>query len=366
MSDSPFLELEPERYELSEPARYAFEPFTPDVNRRDFLRVFGLMGGGLIVAASLRLDAQQESGRGGGQAVSSELEAWIHIDDTGRATAFTGKVEIGQNARTSLTQVVADELRIPIEAVTFVMADTDLTPFDQGTFGSRTTPAMAPLVARASATARDMLIDLAAERWKVDRASLSADNGRVRDTSGRTIGYGELTAGKRLAGRVTATPEAVDRWKIRGTPVKKVDGPAIVTGAHAFTPDIVRPNMAYGAIVRPPVYGATPQNVDDAGAKAIAGVRIVRDGNLIGVIGPSTRVVRRAVAAMKVDWTSPTGQPTSENVYEHLKKTASSGGGEGRVRQARRRGALDHLALKSHSRQIRPGGAVYRRQHRHH
>ena len=325
MSDGPFINVEVERYELQEPARYQFEPLSVDVNRRDFLRVFGVMGGGLIVAASLRVDAQQESGRGGaGQSAPSDLEAWIHIDGKGRVTAFTGKVEIGQNARTSLSQVVADELRIPIAAVTFVMADTDLTPFDQGTFGSRTTPAMAPLVARAAATAREMLIDLAAERWKADRASLTVDAGRVRDAGGRTIGFGELTAGKRLAGRVTATPESVDRWKLRGTSVKKVDGPAIVTGAHTFTPDLVRPKMAFGVIVRPPVYGATPQSVDDAGARAVPGVRVVRDGNLIGVIGPSTRVVRRAAAAMKIDWTTPTGQPTSENVYEHLKKTGDS------------------------------------------
>jgi isoquinoline 1-oxidoreductase len=329
MNERLFIDVEPDRHELFEPARYRFEPLTLDVNRRDFLRVFGLMGGGLIVAASLRVDAQQESGRGGGQAVSSELEAWIHVDDKGKVTAFTGKVEIGQNARTSLSQVVADELRVPIAAITFVMADTDLTPFDQGTFGSRTTPAMAPLVARASATAREMLIDLAAERWKVDRASLTADGGRVRDAGGRAIGYGELTAGRRLAGRVTATAEAVERWKLRGTSVRKVDGPAIVTGAHTFTPDLVRPKMAFGALVRPPIYGATPQSVDESAASAIPGVRVVRDGDLIGVIGPSTRVVRRAVAAMRVQWTSPTGQPTSENVYEHLKRPASTAGGGG-------------------------------------
>jgi isoquinoline 1-oxidoreductase len=298
MSDGPFIDLEVERYELNEPAPYEFEPFSVDVDRRDFLRLFGVMGGGLIVAASLRLEAQQESGRGGGgQAAAGDLEAWIHIDGKGRVTAFTGKVEIGQNARTSLSQVVADELRIPIADVSMIMADTDLTPFDQGTFGSRTTPAMAPLVARAAGTAREMLIDLAAERWKADRASLTVDAGRVRDAGGRTIGFGELTAGKRLTGRVTANPETVDRWKLRGTSIKKVDGPAIVTGAHTFTPDLVRPNMAFGVIVRPPVYGATPQAVDDSGTRAVPGVRVVRDGNLIGVIGPSTRVVRRAAAS---------------------------------------------------------------------
>jgi nicotinate dehydrogenase subunit B len=327
--------LEPERYELTEHARYRFDPTVLDVNRRDFLKVFGVMGGGLLVAASLptEADAQQESGRGqGGQAAPSELEAWIHIDGRGRVTAFTGKVEIGQNARTSLTQVVADELRTPIESITFVMADTDLTPFDQGTFGSRTTPAMAPLVARAAATAREMLIDLAAERWKTDRASLKADAGQIKTTDGRAIGYGELTADKKLAGRVTATPATPDRWTVRGTPIRKVDGRAIVTGRHTFTPDLTRPNMLYGALIRPPVYGARPRAVDDSSARAIAGIRVVRDGDFIGVVGPGERAVRRAATAMKIDWDEPVEPTTSENIYARLKQVpndTAGGGGRG-------------------------------------
>src|SRR5262245_33936023 len=108
------LDLEPERYELTAPARYRFEPL--DVNRREFLRIFGAVGGGLLVVTNLPLDAQQESGRGqAGPSAPTELEAWIHIDAKGRVTAFTGKVEIGQNIRTSLAQVVADELRVPID-----------------------------------------------------------------------------------------------------------------------------------------------------------------------------------------------------------------------------------------------------------
>ncbi|HEX5070194.1 MAG TPA: molybdopterin cofactor-binding domain-containing protein, partial [Vicinamibacterales bacterium] len=141
--------VEPERYEFFERGRYHF-----DLDRRDFLRVLGAMGGGLLVVAHAGrgdLDAQ-ETGRGGQGQVPSDLGAWIHLDRTGHVTVFTGKVEIGQNIRTSLAQTVADELRTPLGTVSMVMADTDLTPFDAGTFGSRTTPAMAPVLARAAAT----------------------------------------------------------------------------------------------------------------------------------------------------------------------------------------------------------------------
>ena len=97
---------------------------------------------------------QQESGRGGQQAASNDLAAWIHIDEDGQITGYTGKTEIGQNIRTSLAQAIADELRVPLAGVSLVMADTDLVPFDQGTFGSLSTPRMAPVLARAAA-ARD-------------------------------------------------------------------------------------------------------------------------------------------------------------------------------------------------------------------
>ena len=142
-----------ERYELSEPRRYLFE--LPEVDRRDFLRVLAAMGGGLLVVATMPDAEAQESGRAGqNRAAPGDLASWVHIGADGRVTAYTGKVEIGQNARTSLSQVIADELRAPLDTIAFVMADTDLTPFDQGTFGSRTTPAMAPQLARAAAAAR--------------------------------------------------------------------------------------------------------------------------------------------------------------------------------------------------------------------
>ena len=197
----------------------------------------------------------QESGRRGGQnrGPAPELAAWIHIGEDGRVTAYTGKTEIGQNIRTSLAQTVGDELRVPIDAITFVMADTDLTPFDAGTFGSQTTPRMAPQLARAAATAREMLIDEAAKRWQVDRSTLSARDGKIASADGRSIGYGELTAGRKLAGVVAAdaAPAPVDRWALRGTAPKKVDGRAFVTGHHQYTPDMARPGMVHGRVIRP-------------------------------------------------------------------------------------------------------------------
>ena len=125
-----------ERYELIEGVRYRF-----DLDRRDFLRSAG--AGLLVLLVAARSDAQ-ESGRsrGGMERLPDDVNAWLHIDGKGAVTVFTGKTEVGQNIRTSLTQAVAEELHVPVETVTLVMADTARTPFDPGTFGSRTTPIM--------------------------------------------------------------------------------------------------------------------------------------------------------------------------------------------------------------------------------
>ena len=94
------------------------------------------------------------------------------IGENGKVTVYTGKVEVGQNIRTSLSQAVAEELHVPISKIELVMGDTKLTPFDMGTFGSRTTPTMNLQLRKVAAAARDTLIALAAAQWKVDRAAI--------------------------------------------------------------------------------------------------------------------------------------------------------------------------------------------------
>src|SRR6185295_16472191 len=120
--------------------------------------------------------------------------AWLHIAEDGKVTVYTGKVEVGQNIRTSLAQVVAEELRTSLASVHLVMSDTKLVPYDAGTFGSRTTPDMSKQLRRVAAAARELLIDLAAEQWKVERDSLTAADGKIaRKDSKETIEYGKLT-----------------------------------------------------------------------------------------------------------------------------------------------------------------------------
>src|SRR5437667_9374486 len=163
--DDPSIETE--RYELFAELSYNF-----DFDRREFMKVFG--AGLALIVPCVTSNAQQgdrsrqggESGRGGvSREGSNEIASWIHIDENGSITVYTGKVEMGQNIRTSLAQAVAEELRVPVSMIKMVMGDTDLTPFDSGTSGSRTTPAMAPQLRKAAAAARELQIDLVAHPW---------------------------------------------------------------------------------------------------------------------------------------------------------------------------------------------------------
>lgn len=309
--------------ERADPLSYRFE-----LQRRDFLRLLSAMGGGLLIA-SVPV-AAQEPGRSG-SAEATGLASWIHIAGDGRVTVNTGKVEIGQNIRTSLAQTVADELRVPFASVAMQMCDTDLVPFDMGTFGSRTTPTMAPQLAKAAATARELLLDRAAQKWSVNRADLVAADGRISTRDGRSAGYGELTQDAPLVGVVNESIPLSPRstWRYRGTEVPKVDGRSFVTGRHQFTSDVARPGMVYGRVVRPDSNGATLGTVDDRGARAIPGVSVVVDGNFVGVVAPTERAASRAAAAVRATWQPKLGQPTSDTLYEYLRKTAQQGGSEG-------------------------------------
>ena len=155
MSDERFT-LELERYELFEGPQYRFA-----LDRRDFVKSFG--AGLLVLLVASELEGQ-ESGRrgGGGDRMPADVGAWLHIGEDGAVSVFTGKTEIGQNIRTSLTQAVAEELGASIAAISLLMADTSKTPFDMGTFGSRTTPTMNLQLRRVAAAAREVLVDRAA------------------------------------------------------------------------------------------------------------------------------------------------------------------------------------------------------------
>ena len=309
-----------------------------DLDRRGFVR---LLGGGLLVAIEVPRASAQESGRASGQEPPREIAAWLHIGRDGKITVFTGKVEMGQNIRTSLAQQVAEELRVAVDTIRMVMGDTETTPWDAGTFGSRTTPTMGRQLRAVAATAREQLIDMAAERWKTSREALTAGEGRVTDRAGRrTLAYGELTSGQDLVRTVAAEPSLTPagEWKIAGKSVPKVDGRDFVTGRHVYTSDLVRPGMLHGKVLRPAGFQATLVSLDTTEAEKVAGARIVRDGDFVGVVAPDAWSAERAVAALEAKWNVPS-QPSHKELFDFLKKNEvaserSSGRAVGSIEEA--------------------------------
>jgi len=315
-------DLEAERYELHAAPTYRFDP-----TRRDLFRLLG--AGILIFALSGGSDAQESGGRQrrqGGGAVPQTIDAWLHIAENGSVTVFTGKVEVGQNSRTALTQAVAEELRAPVASITLVMGDTALTPYDMGTFGSQTTPRMAPILRRVGSAAREQLVDLAAKLWQVDRALLTASNGMVKQAnSQKSAGYGELVKGQSLAqaiGNEAVLTPAAD-WKVAGTSVPKVDGRAFVTGAHRYSSDIRREGMLFGKILRAPAIDATLASADTAVAAALTGVTVVMDKGFVGVTAPTQQEAERALSAIKAEW-SVHSTASDKELFETLRPGKSA------------------------------------------
>ena len=322
--------LDPNRMEFAADPNIPTSPRQGSVtlDRREFLT---MLGGGLLVCLTQPAWAQ-ESGRGfGSHQLPEDIAAWIHVDADGKVKVFTGKVEVGQNIRTSLAQQVAEELRVPFDSITMVMGDTDHVPWDMGTFGSRTTPTMGPQLRNMAVAARESLVEMAAQRWRVNSTDLAAADGKVTDAkNSRSLTYGELTRGNDFVKDVNGDPPLTPTadWKIAGTPVPKVNGRDFVTGDHKYPSDIARPDMLFGAVLRPEGFNATLASIDTSAADKMPSVKVVRDGNFIAVTAPDAYTAQSAVESIHAKWNVPP-QPSNQNLFEYLKNNPENGREDG-------------------------------------
>jgi isoquinoline 1-oxidoreductase len=312
-----------ERFELREPPAYLFP-----VTRRQFIETVG--AGLLIVAASPVAEAQRGSGQG-------TLEARLHIGEDGRVTILNGKVEEGQGPRTELAMAAAEELRLPIDRIHMMMADTDLVPNDGTTAGSRSTPSTVPLVRTACAAARELLISTAVQRWGTGSDGVRVESGVAIGPGGKKFDYSDLARSpvlvkaynQPLPANVTITP--AKEWSVLGRPHNRINSRDIVTGAHRFPSDIDRPGMLHGSVLRPPSFGATLVSLNLEAAKPLAGVTVVHDGECVACAAPTSYLARKGVEALApaAGW-SEKSHPSSDVLFEHLKQHAQSSEGNGR------------------------------------
>lgn len=247
--------------------------------------------------------------------------AWLHVGADGRYTVASGKVEMGQGSTAELIRLAGEELRAPASSVRALLGDTDLTPYDAGTYGSLTTPEVVPDVRAAAATAREALLRIAADRWGTGVAGLKADDACVTSADGvRSASYAELVSGMRrvepVASEAALTPP--DHWRSAGTRAPVTDGTDAVTWRRMYTTDLSLPGMLHGKVLRPPAFGATLRSVDTSAAAAIPGVSVIRDGDFIGVVAPDLLVAADAVTRIRAEWDLAT-QPGNADLVSYLR-----------------------------------------------
>ncbi len=309
--------------------------FTPqrEVSRRAFVQM--ILGAGLLITVSSFADEDDPPPRrgrgGGGRAVN--VAARVHIGKDGVISVLTGKVECGQGSRAELTQAAAEELRVAVSAVRLVMADTELVPDDGMTAGSGSTPRTIPEIRRGAAAARDVLINLACKKWEVERGTVETRDGKViHAASKREISYADIANADNakafeqgVPANTTVTP--VKEWKVLGITALRPNGRDIVTGKHGYPSDIQRPGMLYGKILRAPAYGAALKSIDTAPAKAMADVVVVQEGAFVGVAAPTSFGAAAALDAIAktAKWDAAPAQPSSKELYDHLRKSAQGG-----------------------------------------
>jgi isoquinoline 1-oxidoreductase len=201
------------------------------------------------------------------------------------------------------------------------MADTALTPFDLGTFGSRSTPTMAPRLRMMAATAREQMIATAATRWNLQNDALLARDGFIyAKDSTRKISFAQIAGSidwVKVVGRDDCLTPVSERRQ-SGQSIAKANARDFVTGKHQYTSDLRRPGMLYGRIMRPASFSAKLETCDDSNASKMAGVKVIRDGDFVGVVAPDEFIAQKAVESLRATW-SEQKQISSPELFAYLR-----------------------------------------------
>lgn len=313
---------------------------TSTISRRELLKGTGA----LVVSFSLfgpATRALSQAAAAAGEPEATSLDSWLAIAQDETVTVFTSKVELGTGTETALAQIVAEELDVPFSRIHMVAGDT-ATSVDQAvTAASRTIERAGPQLRQAAAVARRELLRLGSERLNTPASQLTVADGVIsaNGDAARKVSYADLIGNKRFNVKMEASgagwdlkldPDVpvknVKDYKIVGTSVRRTDLPGKFTGEFTYAHDVRVPGMLHGRVVRPPVVNSKPVSVDEGSVKQIAGVvKVVQEGNFVGVVAQTEWAAIQAARALKVTWSAPstTLPATPEELYAYLKNTKS-------------------------------------------
>ena len=301
---------------------------TTSLERKDFLRIVAIAGTGLVLGIELT--------PGGASAAPGDFTpvGWVKMHPDGRTTVVLNSAEMGQGVATSLPMMLADELDIPMSTVAFEIAQPTpalYNPVLKGfeTDGSRTTPTMGPVMRKAGATARAMLVAAAAQRWNVAAATCTTKDGIVSGPTGQKAKYADLFA---LAATLPVPPDAPlktpDQFRIIGTRRGRLDVVAKSTGRANYGMDVKVPGMKYAAIAKPRQIAATVASYDDADALKVPGVRkVVQVPQGIAVIADNTWAAFQGRKALHITWKDgPNAQVSTDGIYATAREMVKTPG----------------------------------------
>jgi isoquinoline 1-oxidoreductase len=298
---------------------------TSGMKRREF---FKLLGGGIFIftrpwAALDVFGMPAEQSR----SLPKDYNAFLRIAEDGTVTCFTGKIEMGQGIITSLPQMMADELNVPLAKIKMVMGDTDLCPYDQGTWGSMSTRIFGPSMRAAAAEARGVLLELASKQLGVPVSQLEVKDGIITDTKNakNSVSYAQLTKGRKIERFLDVKPSVEDYKKFTyvGKSYNHSDAELKVTGKAIYTGDHKIPGMVYARILRPPSHGAKMTSVDYSAAEKISGTKVMKDGDLVVVFNENRDKADEAIVKIKAQYSFNEIPVNEKTVFDYLLKADS-------------------------------------------
>lgn len=295
------------------------------MKRRDF---FKLLGGGIFIFFQpwdpfelFDLQTQQR------RSLPTEFNAFLQIAEDGTVSCYTGKIEMGQGAITSLAQIMADEIEVPFEKVKMVMGDTDLCPWDGGTNGSNTIRTFSPRMRVAAAEAKAVLLQLASDYLKVPVTQLEVRDGIINDVGNiqNKVSYGELAKGRKIERHLEGKPVLKDYRKFRytGKPFLHQDARVKVTGEAKYAADIRLPGLLHARILRPPSHGAKLVSADVSAAEKLENVQVVRDGDLIAVLSNNRDKADEAINKIQAQYAFDEIKVDDKSIFDRILKADS-------------------------------------------
>jgi len=296
------------------------------ISRRTFVK---LAGGGIFILWNpfgiFDLFGQPAEPAG---TLPTDYNAFLQVAEDGTVNCFTGKIEMGQGIITSLAQMMADELNVSLEKVKMVMGDTDLCPWDQGTWGSLSTRVFGPAMRAAAAEAKGVLLELASVKLGVPAAQLEVRDGIITDTKNadNAVTYAQLTKGKKIQKYLTVKPSVEDytQFTYVGKSYKHSDAKIKVTGEAKYTGDLKLPGMVFARILRPPSHGAKMTSVDYSGAEKMDGIQVVHDGDLVAVIHENREKADEAIAKIKAEYSFDEMPVSNNTIFDWMLKADST------------------------------------------